>query len=344
MNVSTQSRVTRAAEGLPRRRFTVAEVEAMVAAGVMKEDERIELVGGELVPMSPKGNQHETLKVALLRRWYRAAPRDYDLAPETTFRLSDDTYLEPDIVVYSRAEGLKGLSGRSVLEYGPASGWLTHWMTQQGADVVVIDIGWDLSTDLIPLATFDLEQTRKEQVARAGQVVNSWWYVRNAFGESARAVYVPVYDLPPDLGRYDVSVFGSILLHLKDPFQALQQAAAVTDDTMVVVEPLLVPPEDIDKSMLIWNPSKSTNPNGWWLLPPGVITDMLDVLGFPDATVSYHKQYYVPETNPELADEILGRAAAKADADGGLQQRNNHEPAHAQLQCPWRAGLPYGEQ
>ena len=39
-------RVTSAAEGLPRRRFTVAEVEAMVAAGVMEEDERIELIGG----------------------------------------------------------------------------------------------------------------------------------------------------------------------------------------------------------------------------------------------------------------------------------------------------------
>ena len=51
------ARVTSAAEGLPRRRFTVAEVEAMVAAGVMEEDERVELIGGELVPMSPKGNQ-----------------------------------------------------------------------------------------------------------------------------------------------------------------------------------------------------------------------------------------------------------------------------------------------
>ncbi len=49
------ARVTSAAEGLPRRRFTVAEVEAMVAAGVMDEDERVELIGGELVPMSPKG-------------------------------------------------------------------------------------------------------------------------------------------------------------------------------------------------------------------------------------------------------------------------------------------------
>ena len=114
-NASAPSRVTRAAEGLPRRRFTVAEVEAMVVAGVMEEDERVELIGGELVPMSPKGNQHEVVKVALLRRWYRAAPQDYELAPETTFRLSEDTYLEPDVVVYRRAEGLRGLSGSSVL-------------------------------------------------------------------------------------------------------------------------------------------------------------------------------------------------------------------------------------
>jgi Uma2 family endonuclease len=107
--------VTTAAEGLPRRRFTVAEVEAMVAAGVMEEDERVELIGGELVPMSPKGNHHEVVKIALLRRWYRAAPEDFNIAPETTFRLSDDTYLEPDVVVYARAIGLKGLSGTNVL-------------------------------------------------------------------------------------------------------------------------------------------------------------------------------------------------------------------------------------
>jgi Putative restriction endonuclease len=50
---------TTAAEGLPRRRFTVAELEQMVAAGILDEDERIELIGGEIVPMSPKGDQHE---------------------------------------------------------------------------------------------------------------------------------------------------------------------------------------------------------------------------------------------------------------------------------------------
>ena len=109
------AKVTTAAEGLPRRRFTVAEVEAMVAAGVMEEDERVELIGGELVPMSPKGNRHEVVKVALLRRWYRIAPDDLDLAPETTFRLSEDTCLEPDVVIYPRAVGLAGLTSANAL-------------------------------------------------------------------------------------------------------------------------------------------------------------------------------------------------------------------------------------
>jgi Uma2 family endonuclease len=112
---SAAARVTSAAEGLPRRRFTVAEVEAMAAAGVMEEDERVELIGGELVPMSPKGNQHEVVKIALLRRWYRAAPPEYDLAPETTYRLSDDTYLEPDVVVFPSALEPKDLTGSNVL-------------------------------------------------------------------------------------------------------------------------------------------------------------------------------------------------------------------------------------
>jgi Uma2 family endonuclease len=109
------ARVTSAAEGLPRRRFTVAEVEAMVAAGVMEEDERVELIGGELVPMSPKGNHHEVVKTALLARWYRASPGDVLLTPETTFRLSEDTYLEPDVVIYPRTSGLRGLTGANVL-------------------------------------------------------------------------------------------------------------------------------------------------------------------------------------------------------------------------------------
>lgn len=106
---------TTAAEGLPRRRFTVAELEKITAAGILTQDERLELIGGEIVPMSPKGNQHEVLKAALLEHWYRTKPAELMLIPETTLRLSEDTYLEPDIVVYRRAGGLANLNAQTVL-------------------------------------------------------------------------------------------------------------------------------------------------------------------------------------------------------------------------------------
>jgi hypothetical protein len=61
--MGSADRVTSAAEGLPRRRFTVAEVEAMVAAGVMEEDERVELIGG---------SWFRCLRREAIMRWSRA--------------------------------------------------------------------------------------------------------------------------------------------------------------------------------------------------------------------------------------------------------------------------------
>lgn len=116
MNIALKpKRATRGAEGLDRWRFTVADVEAMVQAGILDEDERVELIRGELVPMSPKGSRHEVLKAALNRHWQRVSPDDTQITQETTFRLSEDTYLEPDFVLYPSDVGLVGIKGENVL-------------------------------------------------------------------------------------------------------------------------------------------------------------------------------------------------------------------------------------
>jgi hypothetical protein len=39
--------ITRAAEGLPRRAFTVDDIGRMIKAGVLGADENFELIGGE---------------------------------------------------------------------------------------------------------------------------------------------------------------------------------------------------------------------------------------------------------------------------------------------------------
>ena len=106
---------TNEAEGLPRRRFSVDDVMEMVRAGILREHERVELIGGELVPMSPKGSFHERMKIALTIYWAQRLPPELMFATETTFRLSSDTYLEPDFVFYPKAAGWNGLRPETAL-------------------------------------------------------------------------------------------------------------------------------------------------------------------------------------------------------------------------------------
>jgi Uma2 family endonuclease len=107
--------VTRAAEGLARRAFTVADVERMVEVGLISPDERLEVLGGEIVPMSPKGNRHEGIKAALNMRWGARCPVGYIFIPETGLRLAEDTYLEPDFIVFRKLADLNEVRGPDVL-------------------------------------------------------------------------------------------------------------------------------------------------------------------------------------------------------------------------------------
>jgi Uma2 family endonuclease len=108
----------RITKGLPRRKFTVAEVEGFVRKGVIREHERFELIGGEIIPMSPKGNWHENLKQQLLEHFIdhrKQGGRALRVIPETTFRLSRDTFIEPDVLIYPDSVELKEISGTNVL-------------------------------------------------------------------------------------------------------------------------------------------------------------------------------------------------------------------------------------
>lgn len=109
------TRTTRAAEGLSRRAFTVAEVDRMVELGVFDEDERFELIGGELVPMSPKGIRHEVLKQALFRRWVKHFGQEIEFIFETTLRLSDSTSVEPDLLVFEAGLPVGQLNASTVM-------------------------------------------------------------------------------------------------------------------------------------------------------------------------------------------------------------------------------------
>jgi Uma2 family endonuclease len=107
---------TQAAEGLPRRRWSVAEIEAMVAKGIILEDERFELIGGEVVPMSPRGSRHELVKKALQQYWtLLIVGGAIDLITETTLRIGQDEFYEPDFLFWPRSIPLKDVTAATAL-------------------------------------------------------------------------------------------------------------------------------------------------------------------------------------------------------------------------------------
>jgi Uma2 family endonuclease len=90
---------TRAADGLPRRAFTVDDISNMIHAGVVHEDEKFELIQGDIVMMSPKHIAHDRIKNALNMALARAAPTEMFVAIGAALQLARNILVDPDITV-----------------------------------------------------------------------------------------------------------------------------------------------------------------------------------------------------------------------------------------------------
>lgn len=110
--------LTRAADGLPRRAFTVDDIRRMVDVGVLGEDERFELVEGDLVMMAAKGYSHEIIKSALNLAVVRALPDGMTMGVEMSIELNRNTILEPDLAVFKRASLSKSAASFSHVSSG----------------------------------------------------------------------------------------------------------------------------------------------------------------------------------------------------------------------------------
>lgn len=82
-----------------RRLFTVDEFLCMATAGILREDERVELLEGELFPMSPIGARHAACVNALNVYLPRLLGERALVAVRNPVQLSDRSMPQPDIAV-----------------------------------------------------------------------------------------------------------------------------------------------------------------------------------------------------------------------------------------------------
>jgi Uma2 family endonuclease len=83
---------------VPRRLFTVDEYYEMARVGILKPDERVELLDGEIVRMSPIGSPHAWC-VKRLNRIFSQVEARCLVSVQDPLRLDDRSEPEPDIVI-----------------------------------------------------------------------------------------------------------------------------------------------------------------------------------------------------------------------------------------------------
>jgi SAM-dependent methyltransferase len=181
-------------------------------------------------------------------------------------------------------------AAQRVLEVGPASGFLTFEMERRGASVTCIEldpaIEWDHLPDVLPDAGFRAERQRILERMR-----NGFWFAHEHFGSRARVHYGYAGNLPQELGRFDVAVMASVLLHLRDPLRVVEACTSMAD-TVVIVD-IHCPELDGTATMRFRRAREPETKDTWWDLSPDLLVHFLSTCGFAETTVTYGTQRHV---------------------------------------------------
>ncbi|HEY2931229.1 MAG TPA: methyltransferase domain-containing protein [Acidobacteriota bacterium] len=145
------------------------------------------------------------------------------------------------------------LDGRAVLDIGTATGFFAFECARRGAAVTAIDL-WD------------------------GVLFNQ---VKDALGLSARYIRKSIEDLDEEFGKFDLVLCGSLLLHLRDIFGALERIYSVCAGKAILATSYLDLPGESHCDFVGEKVSCETG-DYWvyWNPTPGALRKMLLAAGF----------------------------------------------------------------
>lgn len=217
--------------------------------------------------------------------------------------------------------------GKRVLDVGTASGYLTFFMEQRGAEVVSFDMASGRQWDIVPFRdTWDrMDEILESAHQGHARLRNAYWYSHEKLKSRARVFYGDIYNLPEALGTFDVVVFGMILTHLRDPFRALYSAGRLSTGSIIVTNQTM----KTDQPVATFVPSPENHEaQAWWALSDGCIEQMLRVLGFQPQhrATSQARCIVAGREGKELCTSIIA-ALPRPEAEIVLQAAY-HEAAH----------------
>jgi O-methyltransferase len=197
---------------------------------------------------------------------------------------------------------------KSVIELGPASGFLTFEIESRGAEVTSIELQLNRdSWDAVPNVSKNWRELERQHFANdVFKVQNAFWFAHHSWKSNAKVIYSNALNIPADIGHYDIGLIASVLVHTHDPFFALWNMLSHVREKCIITELL---PEDkgvrnnivkfVRKLVLRERANQFAQflPNvgnehefAWWLLEPKTVIAMIELMGFELEQLSHHSQ------------------------------------------------------
>ena len=175
------------------RRFNVHEYHRMAAAGILTEDDPVELIEGEIVEMPPMGSSHAAYIVRLNRHLVPQVGNQVDVRVQLPVRLSQHSEPEPDIALVQRQA-----DSYATAHAGPDDILLV-------IEVAETTIRFDRSVKAAVYARAGIPEywlfdVRRQQVQVSREPAEGRYRTVQVFrrGERLRLPSVPAVDLPVD--------------------------------------------------------------------------------------------------------------------------------------------------
>jgi 2-polyprenyl-3-methyl-5-hydroxy-6-metoxy-1,4-benzoquinol methylase len=167
---------------------------------------------------------------------------------------------EYDMAKYLHHYGLpENLLGKSVLDIGTSTGFFAFECARRGAQVTAIDL-WD------------------------GAFFST---IRDALGLNVRYVQKSIFDLDIAFGQFDLVICGSLLLHLRDIFGAIERIRSVCQGEAIVATAVMQGSQYQDRAFCEFVGSKTEDDAGeywvYWQLNTMALKKMLLATGFSEA-------------------------------------------------------------
>ncbi|MBD2595057.1 Uma2 family endonuclease [Nostoc spongiaeforme FACHB-130] len=84
---------------LLRRKFTVQQYHKMIESGILTENERVELIRGEIIEISPIGTKHAACVNRLINLLVQLLGKRVIVAAQNPVELSDNSQPQPDVAL-----------------------------------------------------------------------------------------------------------------------------------------------------------------------------------------------------------------------------------------------------